>query len=226
MGDPDRPAGACDTRFQITQAMASSLSSPSDGYMVVGRYLDEEPSSTLDKEIKPGELAAIFAGRMKVFPIWQYNARQLVDFTWSNGYSHGQKANDRMVHYDFNRGAIIYFAADYDATDPEITSNVIPYFRGVQAGLANRGHRHLAGVYGYRNVCTRVSNETLVICSFVSGMSWGFSGNLGFPLPYNWAFNQIKEFRYTGGGQTIDLDRVVHRTTVDPGIGAPSRRRW
>lgn len=218
MGDPDRPAGACDTRFQITQAMASSLSA--DGYKVVGRYLDEEPSSTLDKEIKPGELDAIFAGGMKVFPIWQYNARQLVDFTWSNGYTHAQKAHDRMVHYGFNRGAIIYFAVDYDATDPEITSNIVPYFRGVQAGLANRGHRYRAGVYGSRNVCTRVSNETLVVSSFVSGMSWGFSGNLGFPLPYNWAFNQIKEFQYTGGGQTIDLDRVVHRTDLDPGIGA------
>ncbi|MFC7490501.1 MULTISPECIES: glycoside hydrolase domain-containing protein [unclassified Knoellia] len=218
MGDPDRPAGACDTRFTINQPLATSL--VSNGYKVVGRYLDETATSTLNKEIQPGELSAIFAGGMKVFPIWQYNARLLGDFTWSEGYSHAQKAHDRMVHYGFNRGAIIYFAVDYDATDPEITSNIVPYFRGVQAGLANRGHRYRAGVYGSRNVCTRVSNETLVVSSFVSGMSWGFSGNLGFPLPYNWAFNQIKEFRYTGGGQTIDLDRVVHRTSVDPGIGA------
>lgn len=218
MGDPDRPAGACDTRFEITQAMATSL--VSDGYKVVGRYLDEEATSTLDKEIKPGELDAIFAGGMKVFPIWQYNARQLVDFTWSSGYSHAQRAHDRMVHYGFDPGAIVYFAVDYDATDPEITSNIVPYFRGVQAGLANRGHRYRAGVYGSRNVCIRASNETLVVSSFVSGMSWGFSGNLGFPLPYNWSFNQIKEFQYTGGGQTIDLDRVVHRKDIDPGIGA------
>lgn len=28
-----------------------------------------------------------------------------------------------------------------------------------------------------------------------------------------------KEIRYAGGGQTIDLDRDVHRTSVDPGIG-------
>lgn len=220
MGDPDRPAGACDTRFTITQAMATSLSTNADNkYKVVGRYLDETASSTLNKEIQPGELDAIFNGGMKVFPIWQYNARLLGDFTWSEGYNHGIRAHDRMVHYGFNGGATIYFAVDYDATDPEITSNIVPYFRGVQAALLNRGRRYLAGVYGSRNVCTRVSDETLVVSSFVSGMSWGFSGNLGFPLPHNWAFNQIKEFRYTGGGQTIDLDRVVHRTSVDPGIG-------
>jgi peptidoglycan hydrolase-like protein with peptidoglycan-binding domain len=218
MGDPDRPAGACDTRFTITQPMATSLRA--DGYKVVGRYLDEQATSTLDKEIKPGELDAIFAGGMKVFPIWQYNSRLLGDFTYAQGYDHGLRAHDRMVHYGFNRGAIVYFAVDYDATDPEITSNIVPYFRGVQAALSTRGRRYLAGVYGSRNVCTRVSQETLVVSSFVSGMSWGFSGNLGFPLPFNWAFNQIKEFRYTGGGQTIDLDRVVHRTSIDPGVGA------
>lgn len=219
-GDPDRPAGACDTRFTITQAMATSLSTNANNqYKVVGRYLDEPASSTLNKEIQPGELDAIFNGGMKVFPIWQYNARLLGDFTWSEGYSHGIRAHDRMVHYGFNSGAIIYFAVDYDATDPEITSNIVPYFRGVQSALLSRGRRYMAGVYGSRNVCRRVSDETLVVSSFVSGMSWGFSGNLGFPLPHNWAFNQIKEFRYTGGGQTIDLDRVVHRSSVDPGIG-------
>ncbi|WP_380168363.1 glycoside hydrolase domain-containing protein [Jannaschia sp. R86511] len=218
MGDPDREAGACDTRFTITREMAASLQA--DDYLVVGRYLDEEATSTLDKVIKPGELEDIFAGGMKVFPIWQYNARRLVDFTYTMGYDHGVRAHDRMLHYGFNGGAIVYFAVDYDATDPEITSNIVPYFRGVQAALSSRGRRYLAGVYGSRNVCARVSEETLVVSSFVSGMSWGFSGNLGFPLPFNWAFNQIKEFRYTGGGQTIDLDRVVHRVGIDPGIGS------
>ncbi|MGL5865506.1 MAG: glycoside hydrolase domain-containing protein, partial [Dermatophilaceae bacterium] len=217
MGDPDRPAGASDTRFAITGDLAAALHA--SGYQVVGRYLDEEVSSTLDKEIKDGELDAIFDGGMKVFPIWQYNARQLADFTYENGYDHGGRAHDRMAHYRFNPGAVVYFAVDYDATDEEVSSNVIPYFRGVQAALSTRGRMYLAGVYGSRNVCTRVSEETLVVSSFVSGMSWGFSGNLGFPLPFNWAFNQIKEIEFTGGGRTIDLDRVVHRTSVDPGVG-------
>ncbi|MGL5930930.1 MAG: glycoside hydrolase domain-containing protein, partial [Dermatophilaceae bacterium] len=217
MGDPDRPAGASDTRFTITRDLAAALLA--SGYKVVGRYLDEEASSTLDKEIKDGELDAIFDGGMKVFPIWQYNARRLADFTYENGYDHGTRAHDRMVHYRFNPGAVVYFAVDYDATDEEVSSNVIPYFRGVQAALSTRGRKYLAGVYGSRNVCTRVSEETLVVSSFVSGMSWGFSGNLGFPLPFNWAFNQIKEIEFTGGGRTIDLDRVVHRTSVDPGVG-------
>lgn len=217
-GDPDRPAGACDTRFPISQDMASSLYAA--GFRVVGRYLDEEAGGKLGKTIKDGELADIFAGKMKVFPIWQYSARGLADFTFNSGYSHAQRAHDRMVYYKFNPGAIIYFSVDYDATGEEISSNIIPYFRGVQAGLANKGRRYRVGVYGSRNVCTKVSDQTMAVSSFVSGMSWGFSGNLGFPMPYNWAFNQVKEFQFTGGGQVIDLDRDVHRASLDPGIDA------
>lgn len=215
-GDPDRPAGACDTRFTITQAMATSLAS--NGYKVVGRYLANDPGGW-DKNIKAGELNGIFTGGMRVFPIFQLNARRLIDFTYEAGLAHGAQAHECMVHYSFNPSAVVYFAVDYDATNDEISSNIVPYFRGIQAALLNKGRRYRAGVYGSRNVCSRVSKETLVVSSFVSGMSWGFSGNLGFPLPANWAFNQIKEFSYTGGGGTIDLDRNVHRASVDPGIG-------
>lgn len=221
-GNPDRldPAGiakACDTRFTITSALGKSMKA--SGYTIVGRYLDEPASSTLNKEIQPGELTAIFDSGLRVVPIWQYNAREVGDFTYAAGKTDGALAHDRMVYYKFNPGAIVYFAVDYDAIDDEITSNVLPYLRGVQASLVARGRKYLAGVYGSRNVCTRATNEAQIASSWVSGMSWGFSGNLGFPLPYNWAFNQIKEFLYSGGGQTIDLDNDVSRPAVDNGVG-------
>lgn len=217
MGDADRPATASDTRFTITLPMAQAMKAA--GYQVVGRYLDEEASSTLDKEIKPGELDAIFTGGLRMFPIWQYNSRRLEDFSYAAGVTHAGLAHDRMVHYGFSPGPVIYFAVDYDATDDDIDARIIPYFRGVQAGLVAKGRKYLAGVYGSRNVCIRASNEAQVASSFVSGMSWGFSGNLGFPLPYNWAFNQIQEIRFASSAQTIDLDRDVHRKEMDPGVG-------
>ncbi|MCF0087236.1 MULTISPECIES: glycoside hydrolase domain-containing protein [unclassified Streptomyces] len=218
MGDPDRDAGACDTRFHISVDRARAL--VSGGYTVVGRYLDEDPDSTLDKEIQPGELDAIFDGGMRVFPISQYGARSLSDFTFPQGYAHAQKAHDRAVGYGFNTGTVIYFAVDYDATDPEITSNIVPYFNGVQSGLASRGKRYVAGVYGSRNVCSRVSAEAYARYSFVSGMSWGFSGNLGFPMPENWSFTQIKEFRFSASQtDSFDLDRDVQRPHADKGVG-------
>ncbi|MEU7997060.1 glycoside hydrolase domain-containing protein [Micromonospora sp. NPDC049060] len=216
-GDADRPAHACDTRYHISESRARALVTA--GYHTVGRYLDEDEPKEMQKEIQPGELNAIFAGGMRMFPISQYRGRYLSDFTYSQGYSHAVRAHDRALGYGFNRGTIIYFAVDYDATDEEITSNIIPYFRGVQAGLSGRGKRYLAGVYGSRNVCSRATSEAYARFSFVSGMSWGFSGNLGFPMPDNWSFTQIKEFRFTAGADSFDLDRNVHRPGTDPGVG-------
>ncbi|MFD4413643.1 MULTISPECIES: glycoside hydrolase domain-containing protein [unclassified Streptomyces] len=206
-GDPDRPATGSDTRFEITTSRAKWLYDNS--YRVVGRYLYDPPGSTLDKEIKPGELQTIFGAGLTVFPIYQDNARQIGDFTYTQGYMHALNAHKLAADYGFNRGTPIYFAVDYDATQDEIDAAIVPYFHGVAAGLAYNGKRYIHGVYGSRNVCTNVTTKTGARYSFVSGMSWGFSGNLGFPLPANWSFNQIKEFQVSNGSDVFDLDRDV-----------------
>ena len=220
MGDVDRPVTGCDTRFTITPAVAKALYAK--GFRIVGRYLDETSTSTLDKEIKVGEIENIFSAGMKIFPIWQYNARELSDFSYDNGLRDGRRAFERMKHYNFKAGAVVYFAVDYDATNEGIDSAIIPYFRGVQSAFNETGRQYKVGVYGSRNVCSRISREVGAVSSFVSGMSWKFSGNLGFPLPHNWAFNQIQELRslaLDGAASPIDLDRVVHRADFDGGVG-------
>ncbi|MFF4244941.1 glycoside hydrolase domain-containing protein [Streptomyces sp. NPDC001822] len=224
MGNPDRAATASDTRFEITASRARWLYD--NGYRMVGRYLYDPPGSTLDKEIKPGELQTIFGAGLRVFPIYQDNARQLSDFTYSAGYQHALNAHDLATSYGFNRGTTIYFACDYDAQQAEIDGypqGIVTYFNGVVAGLANRGKKYFHGVYGSRNVCVNVTEKTGARFSFVSGMSWGFSGNLGFPLPANWAINQIKEFKVTNGADTFDLDRDVWRNNGEPGSNSVNR---
>ncbi|MEO6090005.1 MAG: glycoside hydrolase domain-containing protein [Umezawaea sp.] len=217
MGDPDRPVSACDTSRHILGDRGARLFN--SGYRVVGRYLDESAGETLDKELQPGELGAIFAAGLRVFPISQYYGRGLEDFSWSKGYDHALLAHGRAANYGFNAGTVIYFAVDYDATNEDITSNIIPYFNGVAAGLRVRGGRYVQGVYGSRNVCTRVSSEAYARHSFVSGMSYGFSGNLGFPMPDNWAFTQIKEFDFQpSSNDPFPLDNNVMRGT-DQGCG-------
>jgi peptidoglycan hydrolase-like protein with peptidoglycan-binding domain len=216
-GDPDRPASACDTRFTISLDRARALYAA--GYRYIGRYLDKAVEGGYEKELQPGELNAIFAGGLRVFPISQYSSRAVTDFSYALGQDHAGRANDRAAGYGFNPGTVIYFAVDFDATDPQIASNVLPYFQGVQAALAQRGGRYVAGVYGSRNVCTRVSAEAGARFSFVSGMSYGFSGNLGFPMPSNWSFTQVKEFSFSASGDTFDLDNDVCRGTGDRGAG-------
>ncbi|NDU72147.1 DUF1906 domain-containing protein [Actinomadura sp. DSM 109109] len=216
-GDGDRQTFACDTSEPLTKVRAEALAAA--GYGIVGRYLQNVPGGR-NKMIQPGELGHIFGAGMRVVPIWQYGARDLADFTHAEGVKHAELAHKSAEGHGFRRGTVLYFAVDYDATAEEISSNIVPYFHGVQSRLAALGRRYVAGVYGSRNVCARVSREAFTAWSFVSGMSYRFSGNLGYPLPENWALNQIKEFRFQAGDGSFALDNDVHQPGADAGADA------
>ncbi|WP_439650896.1 glycoside hydrolase domain-containing protein [Polycladospora coralii] len=62
------------------------------------------------------------------------------------------------------------------------------------------------GVYSSRSVCIG-----LVEKSFVSGMSTSFSGNLGYPLPRNWVYDQIRDAGTGEDGLNFGLDHVIKR---------------
>ncbi len=63
------------------------------------------------------------------------------------------------------------------------------------------GTEYSPGIYGTRNVCLH-GEELGMKYSFVADMSYGWSGNLGFKMPQNWAFDQLVE--YPIGGTPID----------------------
>lgn len=197
-GNPDRAAKACDTRFEITDALLKKIKS--DGYAIVGRYL----TGGSFKEIREGELKRIVNGGLKYFPIFQENGREISEFTYSKGLEHGRKASEAALSKGVP-STIIYFAVDMDVYDYQINSNIIPYFKGINEAIDSR---YSVGIYASRNVCTRVSNVGYSISSFVSDMSTGFSGNLGFPIPNNWNYDQFHEIRGYGGNW--DLDKVAY----------------
>ncbi|WP_285773563.1 glycoside hydrolase domain-containing protein [Microtetraspora sp. NBRC 13810] len=218
-GDPNRPGTAADCITTVTDARAAALRAAE--YKIVGRYLDERSSSTpLNKQIQPGELDTIFRNGLSVFPISQYYGGEVGYFTYTQGYADALGAHAAAVRYGFDAGTVIYFAVDYDATQLEIESHIIPYFRGVVAGLLSQGKRYVHGVYGSRNVCIEVTKFTYSRWSFVSGMSTGFSGNMGFPLPENWSFNQIQTIRVGAGGGAIEIDKNIHKAGTDYGVSS------
>lgn len=216
-GDPDRPATASDASTPLTPARASALRAA--GVKTIGRYLDNvDVPAAMNKKIQPGELDVAFAAGLSVFPIQQYSGNALRFFTHERGRADAVAAHDIALQLGFPAGTTIYFSVDFDATDPEISSHVIPYFNGVVAGLVSRGKRYFHGVYACRNVCSRVTEETGALRSFVLGMSAGYSGNMGFKLPANWAFNQIQTRTVGTGDSFIEYDRNVHRPNSDVGM--------
>lgn len=119
------------------------------------------------------------------------------------------------------------YCKGYDAVNDEVTSHILPYFRSVKEQMGKLGSPYKIGVYGPRNACSRVSEEGCADASFVSDMSSGFSGNLGYAMPENWAFDQIVTKTVGSGEGLIELDNNI-ASGRDTGQGdfypAPSQK--
>ncbi|WP_339134370.1 glycoside hydrolase domain-containing protein [Streptomyces sp. f51] len=207
-GDQSRKGEACDGVTRITAARAAALKA--EGVKYVGRYLTN-PSTTslLEKAIQPGELQTIADNGLRCYPIYQTYARDASSFSYPAGRAAGQAAVNAALDHGFKAGARIFFAVDFDALDADITSNVLPHFKGIQDALTDDGNRFRIGVYGPRNVCTRVAEAGHTSASFVSDMSSGFSGNFGYPLPPDWAYDQIVTRTVGSGDGKIEIDNNV-----------------
>ena len=205
-GDPTRSTTGFDTSTPLTSGTAASLYSA--GYRTVGRYLNGS-----NKGIMAGELSAAFAAGLTVFPIYQEYNNASQYFSNSIGYTQGVAAARRARQLGIEAGAILYFPVDYDPTDDEISAIIIPYFQGVRDGVAtSTSVSYQIGVYGTRNVCARISSQSLAVRSFTAGMSTGWSGNLGFSLPSNWAYDQIQTVTVSG----VSIDKDVKSATATP----------
>ncbi|MFZ4153780.1 glycoside hydrolase domain-containing protein [Streptomyces pseudogriseolus] len=207
-GDQSRPGEACDGVTKITPARAQALKAA--GYKYVGRYLYNPSTTSLpEKEIQPGELATIKEYGLRCFPIYQTWARSVDYYSPEQGFTDCMTAAYKAEEHGFKPGTRIYFAVDYDAVDEEVTSHILPYFRKIKEQMDRLGSPYKIGVYGPRNACSRISAEGCADASFVSDMSSGFSGNLGYPMPENWAFDQIVTKTVGSGDGQIEIDNNI-----------------
>ncbi|MBB5117982.1 hypothetical protein AF335_09800 [Streptomyces eurocidicus] len=207
-GDQTRQGAACDGVTKVTPARAQALKDA--GYKYIGRYLYNPSTTSLpEKEIQPGELATIQQYGLRCFPIYQTWARSVDYYSVAQGVTDCMNAAFKAEEHGFKPGSRIYFAVDYDAVDDEVTSYILPYFRSVRDEMVKLGSPYKVGVYGPRNACSRISAEGYADTSFVSDMSSGFSGNLGYTMPENWAFDQIVTKTIGSGDSKIEIDNNI-----------------
>lgn len=207
-GNADRTATACDTSKILTSSDIQLLKNK--GYQIVGRYLAHNSKGMTNEELN-----RILSAGLKVFPIYQADGRSVDSFTLTKARVHAHNAVLLAMSRGIPKNTVIYFAVDYDATDNEITNYIIPYLREVQRIVYDANFK--IGVYGSRNVCSRAQTELNAISSFVSDMSSGFSGNMGFRLPDNWNYDQIKNTTISDaelGSLEIDVD--IYRDQTEP----------
>jgi peptidoglycan hydrolase-like protein with peptidoglycan-binding domain len=230
-GDTTRPGTAADCITTITSARAATLVGA--GYQIIGRYLTNSPvANPLDKNIKPGELATIFANGLKVFPIFQEGGTNSGFFSYYHGRQAALRAHSAALGYGFKTGTCIYFAVDFDAYESEVHASIVPHFQGISETFAQLGNKYKVGIYGARNTCGIVSGQGYAERSFVGDMSTGFSGNLGYTLPNNWAFDQIVEYTIGSGSGAIGIDKDIAsgfdtgQSSVDAPTTFPNYVEW
>jgi peptidoglycan hydrolase-like protein with peptidoglycan-binding domain len=213
-GDTSIATKGFDTNVQLTAAEAKGAVSM--GYTTVGRYT---VGST--KFITSTELDGLRAAGLKLFPIHQRFNNEASVMTEANGHLHGIEAVERCRTLGLPDGSIIYFSVDFDADGETISGPVADYFRGVKSAMQTSiMTKYEVGIYGTRNACSQIVGLGYAKSAFVAGMSTGYSGNMGFPMPGSWKFNQILEISVTfpGSTRTFKIDKDVVSTKSD---GAP-----
>lgn len=203
-GDKTRKGTACDCMKPLTSATANTL--VSNGRTAVGRYLTGGSNKCLSAE----ELAIIHDAGLRLIPIYQTTNNRASYFSESKGKRDAYYAYYALVNFKIPSGTIVYFAVDYDATEAEVESNIIPYFKAIYDTFDEINmHGYKIGIYGPRYVCTLVREAGYSVSSFVCDMSSGFLCNIGHTLPSDWAFDQIHTLKIGSGSGEIEIDNDI-----------------
>lgn len=201
-GDETRSTTALDCSVEKVTEERAKLFKES-GYKYIGRYIIEIDGG-LDKALEQYEIDNIFDNNMSIIPIFQMGGSYSDYFTSDMGEEDAEIAFDKARHtYGIPKRTTIYFAVDYDAYEYEAYAGIKDYFQAINEVFGKYSNYYHVGIYASRNICQIIYNEELVNNSYVSGMSTGYSGNLGYSLPTNWVFNQIAE------DYDLGIDRVV-----------------
>lgn len=202
-GDRERAAKACDCATKLTPAKAKTL--VDNGYEIVGRYLTGTMAGGASKALTNEEIQIAFDAGLRIFPIFETSGDRLSHFSYDQGLIDAADAINAACGFGFPTGTTIYFAVDVDALQDEIDERIIPYFNAVNDRFACVSSPYQIGVYGTRNVCTNLGTQAAK--SFVADMSYGWSGNMGFSMPKNWAFDQFATVSVGSGEGMIEIDK-------------------
>lgn len=212
-GDTGRKAKACDCSTVLNKQQALDIKNA--GYQVVGRYLTGT-ANRKRKFITFEEIKNLESAGLRVFPIYQDGGYKVQYFqNVKQGIEDAHTAITAAKRIGAPDGTTIYFAVDFDCYDYQMKSFIVPYFKKLNLVFDSETNnkKYKVGIYAPRYICSYISKKGLAEYSFVADMSSGYSCNLGYPIPKNWAFDQFFEFNVNNGGQfpsspSFDLDKA------------------
>lgn len=211
-GDTTRRSLGCDCSTVLNKQQAHDLRLA--GYKYVGRYLTGTVgygSTERSKALTLNEIQILKNEGLSIFAIYQDGGTLNHFKNSSQGYIDAIEAIKAAKRLGFTSNNTIYFAVDFDCSEDQAIEFIEPYFKAIYntftlSGLNTKNYQ--VGIYAPRMVCTMMSQKGYTKYSFVSDMSTGFVGNLGHPIPDDWAFDQFYEMVFPSS-PSFDLDKVA-----------------
>lgn len=215
-GNTARKCEACDTSRTIYPNRLKALKTA--GYNIIGRYIVGTGNCADDnsKELRIyvtnklgffDEAQEIINKGMKIVPLFQREGKPNISYyTSEQAKADAEYAFNRARMYRIPKESIIYFSVDLDVTDNEIKNIILPYFKILKENLKD----YKVGIYGTRNLCTQAIEKKYVETCYVSDMSTGYSGNLGFKMPKKWNLDQFGEQTFSTDGVSWVIDKVAY----------------
>jgi hypothetical protein len=165
------------------------------GYTTAIRYYDhsvhhKHPSGKL---LSVHEAVQVLAAGFNLVVVYESSAQVENISGEANGHLHGERAG----WYAWNKiqqplDTAIYFAVDTDVGTGDIRSKILPYFRGVSAGLMKGnplGIPYSVGVYGSGDTCAAVLDAGLAQYAWLANAT-GWAGFSTFEQSGRWHLKQ------------------------------------
>lgn len=112
-----------------------------NGIGTVMRYYNFSNSRTFpDKCLTLAEAQALAAAGLQIGTVFQQRQTNVEDFNKAKGIAAGTRAY-RYAHDNIGQptGSGIYFSVDFDASESDLSSAIIPFFEGVKAAFEKEG---------------------------------------------------------------------------------------
>jgi len=165
------------------------------GITAIGRYYTRNRSNP--KILKPDEAHALSQAGIRIWPVYQIRHRLRADFSATKGKLEAEDALDYAQHVIGQpAGSAIYFSADFDASDADVSTAILPHFQAINAAFASAGRPYRIGVYSSGAVCKTLLDAGLVQLTWLSQSS-GFRGTAAFKASGRWNILQalpVKHF--------------------------------
>lgn len=190
-----------DTIHPITAQRAACLKQ--NGFRFVLKYLTEG-QVLKDKDWTASDLGNAKNAGLLCGAIMQKSGNAAGKFSAAIGRAHALEAIERADALDIPKGAVLYFAVDYDCTPNDIKNRIRPHFAAIAAVMAEKGNPYRVGVYGTSLLAIALQKSELVSAVWINGSrAHGFGTRADYLASKKWTLLQTK-LDYTECGFEVD----------------------